>query len=419
MRAYRSLAVVFVLVLFAICFAGRAHAVDYSQCMSSSTSALCADQSTANAGALYALAQYKSAHSADDYSNYVTCTEVIQPSGEDLGKVIAWLEYTSYGCSQGRVGSYFGPWQRDFPKNLCIDKPPLSGMTAQISSATNLGMVCHDGCIYVDNRSDADRSSYLLGGVPPAFTGVDGWVPNGGTCGTGDDLDPPSPGDGCKPLGDLTECVKPNGDLCATKNGRATSFCWTPNNDGPQRDNNDYGNLKPDPYTPTPPTNPPPDGGTWGPPSCSPVTINGKPHTVCTGNSTGTGNTGGGGTPGTGTSGSGSTSCDPSKQDCSGAGAAGSGVGKLYTRDEITVDTSLQRLQTAAAGSPIVQSFTHFFTGCSASGSCPSATWEASLFGISESLSIFCNGVLDDLVTFAGWVAFLGMVLFALRVAVL
>ena len=186
------------------------------------------------------------------------------------------------------------------------------------------GKACFEGCVY--ERGDARSVEYELGALPSSVIAVAlGWKASGATCAGLSAPPAPKTDDECVQEGSLTQCIKKDGQHCATAS-TGKQFCWaTPSDDNTpdKTDGTDYGTRNPD--SGKPPSAPPSGGGDWNPPSGCGVmsrTVNGTKVTyfVC----------GGGGstpptTPPTDPP-AGTDPCDPTKETCT-PGSAGGGEG--------------------------------------------------------------------------------------------
>ncbi len=349
----------------------------------------------------------------------------------------------SGGMSGGLAGAYYTA--------PCADQGPIpSGTMTTLGGGT--GKVCHDGCLYTAGSTPDTEYKFASGTTGIHYIG--GWSPTGEACSLGGPNPDAKQAPECISEGGMTQCLREDGKHCAS-GASGTMHCWGPGDTGDKvsPSGDEYGTKDPNagrPPTSPPPASPPPaggggggtappsGGGTWGPPqSCTTVTTStgGGPSTtshVCTGgrapcvpSPTSLSCPPPATPPPSGCTGSSCRPpadpppCDPATADCTGAGSAGQGIGQVYEADNITIGTELARFASGAANSPILSFGIGFFGSCSGSGSCPSESWSAGLWGYEFNLSDFCTGKLLSLMNFAGYVALAGMALFAFKIALL
>lgn len=366
-----------------------------------------------------------------DYKYSVDQENAKQGGGATAVKQCTPFTYSgmpSYECAIKRNTT----WNQDCYKSGTVSGQRYYLYTGLCSTRSALG----PGVVQSTTACDAGcQFASATGGIAISFPGVpgwdvarrttDGWLPTGQVCAPVPE-DTPSPDEECTPaVGGLTQCVKPNGDHCAFLSGSTTKFCWGAGESGDRVDpqTGDYGTK--DPAGPRPPNSPPPDGQQYNPPTATGganTTINNGPTTTNIISVGGSGPVGGGGTgggSGGGSTGGGSGGECPQGQDCTGPGAPGSGVGDLYTRDDVTSQGEWQRLRDGLANAPIIEGVGNFFGSCDGAGTCPAESWNSGEFGYQFDLSDFCTGALFSLLQYAGWIALAGFALFAFKVALL
>ena len=299
------------------------------------------------------------------------------------------------GCGAGQQWNEFIK-KCDGP---CNTKPAMSNVRMQGS----VGTACSGGCEYV-----AEVGAGTSGG--PTVIGGQSWfrassmVPSGNYCSVADSAVKESDPDPCVQQGNLTQCLKPDGQTCATASS-GKQFCWQPGENGIKASGNDAATKSPDGTTPKPPPLPPNNGGEWTQTGQSTVTttINDTTQTSnVTGWQSSYGSQGqganGNGASGEGNSGSGSGSGlgngngnGDDEGDDDGPGGPGAGVDDLYTPTDKTIASVFAAFKARVGESPLVDAIDGFFT-VNASGGCPTWTVPASEYWDSMTWDKHCSG---------------------------
>jgi len=302
---------------------------------------------------------------------------------------------------------------------------------------------CRGGCAVQDSGHRTVESTYRPTGQPAyVVTFQQGVVQfTGNVCQTVPETPPPpdvppTPDgeDTCASVGNLTQCQKPNGDMCATASN-GVQHCWDPaappviptvSPDGSVTVNN----------TATPADAPPgqPVQGTINNSTTinnttinSSVTVSGTP-------AAGGGDTGGSGTCPTGQTGTppncvatggGGTNTTPAPQacpagvDCTGAGSATGPMGVVYTKGTDTIGSVISGHFDDIANYPIVNAAQEFLgTDCFLEGACPALNMAASEYLGEVASDAFCSPAGTFILSLAGYVLLAGASYAAFRIAI-
>lgn len=137
----------------------------------------------------------------------------------------------------------------------CSARAPLGSGVSKMSEA---GAICSNGCMY---SGGGGIMMMQLGGTGPWYGDKSGATPTGGVCSAsdaGEDLTQ----DDCQQIGDLTQCIQPDGRHCV-KSSTGKKFCWTPGEAGTKVSGNEAGTKSPGDAAINAPKTPPPNGGDW------------------------------------------------------------------------------------------------------------------------------------------------------------
>lgn len=337
-----------------------------------------------------------------------TYTESDVQAGGAPGRVTA-----SYKCNGSQVATASATWTAlckagetyDAASNTCkvpkeckVTDPPLgpSWVQGDYTSPSFSIYVCNDECSYIMPSGQTTVGQRTIDGQ--LWSETTGFVPTGSACtpGASDTSTPPSDSDG---------------------DGTSDGNDSAPNNPGegdPQPPAPAEGTCGGAGQPPCPSQESDPDKSTGGGDCKTPPSSSGNPilaqiafQTWATRCSI-TGLANGGGTV-------------PGKGDGEGGAVTGEGIGEtgLYEPTEKTVGSVYATFKTDVEQSPLISAASGFFSGCNSGGSCPSASWSASEWGISFDLSQLCGGDLSSLLGWAGWVAFAGFAWFAFKLSLL
>ncbi|WFC43781.1 hypothetical protein [Pseudoxanthomonas sp. SE1] len=383
-------------------------AQDYSQCnVPTATNALCPDR-----GAAVAAAKASAQHYCSQLSNCNGLDDTIETfNGSDT-----WSYRTRYRYGEANNGS-FGVYKRTMIScpaghtwnaatmtcdSGCNSKPPMTNVRFQVAGGI-AGSACSGGCEYIVDLQSGSGPAGLttIGGVQ--FYRAPSMVPSGSTC-TNGNQPITNDSEACATQGNLTQCVKPDGQHCATASS-GKQFCWQPGENGIKASGNDAATKSPDGTTPKPPPLPPNNGGEWTQTGQSTVTttINDTTQTSnVTGWQSSYGSQGqganGNGASGEGNSGSGSGSGlgngngnGDDEGDDDGPGSPGAGVDDLYTPTDKTIASVFAAFKARVGESPLVDAIDGFFT-VNASGGCATWTVPASEYWDSMTWDKHCSG---------------------------
>lgn len=316
------------------------------------------------------------------------------------------------------------PWNAVTKKcdSPCGTKPSMLNVIFQLSSPVETA--CSGGCQYaVDLQGGSGQTGRVtLGGVP--FYRAASMSPTGATCTVGNQ---PAESDGqaCTQQGNLTQCVKPDGQHCATASS-GKQFCWQPGENGIKASGNDAATKSPDGTTPKPPPLPPNNGGEWTQTGQSTVVtdVNGRTQASnVTGWQSNYGAQGSGasgnGASGEGSSGNGSGSGlgngngnGDDEGDDDGPGGPGAGVGDLYTPTDKTIASVFNAFKSRVGNAPLVSSINDFFT-VNATGGCPVFNLPGSDYWEAASYDAHCSGSFLEALQAIGWVLMAAAAFFA------
>ncbi|WP_155393540.1 hypothetical protein [Xanthomonas albilineans] len=288
------------------------------------------------------------------------------------------------------------------PEKNCSAQPVLNSGWSSLGN----GASCQDGCAYGPATSAETQTA---GGM--TYYSMAGAAPTGKSCTMGDGTGSGLTKDDCVKQGNLTQCMQPDGRLCAVSSS-GKKFCWSATEAGTKVDGNEGATKSPVGANINPPNSKPPNGGDWEQ------------------SGWGTSSSSSGGTTNNdnvttwqssyGSQGSGSGSGDGDGDDKGdGNDPAGKGVGDLYKPSGNTVDSVFSDFKSQIQGAPIFQSATSFLGGCSGGGQCPNETWDGGQYAGKFDLSQFCSGTLGSLMGFAGYVFLAAMSAVGFRWALL
>lgn len=285
---------------------------------------------------------------------------------------------------------------------------------------------CSGGCEYAVDLQGGSGTTGLttIGGA--SWYRAASMSPTGSTCTSGNQ---PLGNEtqACATQGNLTQCVKPDGQHCATAS-TGKQFCWQPGENGIKASGNDAATKSPDGQTPKPPPLPPNNGGDWtqtgqstvitntnGTPSTSTVTgwqsnYGGQGQGASGGGASGEGNSGNGSGSGLG-NGNGNGNGDDEGDD-DGPGGPGAGVGDLYTPTDKTIASVFNAFKSRVGNAPLVSSINDFFT-VNATGGCPVFNLPASDYWEATSYDAHCSGGILEALQAIGWVLMAAAAFFA------
>lgn len=142
----------------------------------------------------------------------------------------------------------------------CLAAPPLpSGMFLMGS-----GPICQGGCEYASSGAGNTTTTFFPG-TPDEMQFQDrhgGNPPTGNTCDPNGTGPRPVTEETCKTVGNLTQCLRPDGKHCAQAS-TGKKFCWQPNEAGTKQDQNDAATKAPTAAPNNPPQTKPPNNGDW------------------------------------------------------------------------------------------------------------------------------------------------------------
>ena len=299
----------------------------------------------------------------------------------------------------------------------CNTKPPMTNVRFQVVGGS-AGSTCSGGCEYAVDLTGGTGQTGLttIGGA--AWYRAASMSPTGAYCASGN-VPIAESAPACATQGNLTQCVKPDGQHCATASS-GKQFCWQPGENGIKASGNDAATKSPDGTTPKPPPLPPNNGGEWTQTGQSTVTttINNTTQTSnvtgwqsnygsqgsgASGNgASGEGSSGSGSGSGLGGNGSGNGNGEGDGDD-DGPGAPGAGVDDLYTPTDKTIEGVFAAFKARVGQAPMMDAIDSFFT-VSASGSCPTWTVPASTYNEAMTLDWHCSGNVLAALVAIGWV---------------
>lgn len=289
----------------------------------------------------------------------------------------------------------------------CSSRPSFAGIYAGDAGS------CQDGCQFVPNISEGGITRYQVG--DKIFTRASVLEPTGSVCTASPDDVPPD-SDACVTQGALTQCVRPDGQLCAVASS-GKKFCWEAGENGIKASGNDAATKSPQGKEAKPPPLPPNNGGEWEQQGQSTV-IESKDGKTSTSNVTSWGSSygskgqgaSGGGASGEGKGGSGSGSGlgngsgnGDGDGEGDGAGPPGSAAGDLYTANGKTVASVFSAFRTRVGESPLIGAVQGFFT-VHGGGACPTFTVSASAYWESMTYDAHCSGEFLSALRAIGWV---------------
>lgn len=325
-------------------------------------------------------------------------------------------EQVYVACGYWRGGTQFDTTY-NWPKTAgCAQRPAT---TSGWSSAGN-GSSCLDGCAFGPASSSETQS---FGGR--VYFSLAGATPTGNTCGSDDGSGQKVAKDDCVQTGTLTQCMRPDGKVCATAS-TGKQFCWSPGEQGQKMaDNGNQAALKsPDNAQINAPRTPPANGGDWqvtgqgtmsqtsgGITTTSNITTfdstYGKDGTG-KGDGTGTGSDGGSG---------GGTGDGDGEGDDDGPGSVGEAAGDFYDGTDLTITGLLTDYYGKVTATPMLASIKSFMM-VSGGGSCPVFTMPATAWTPALTFDAHCSGSVYAVLLTMGWVL-LGVVsYYAVRIAV-
>jgi len=417
----RRVVACFCVLALAVLVMADVRAQDYSQCtLPTVTNALCPDR-----GAAVAAAKASAQHYCNQLSNCNGIDDTIETyNGSDT-----WSYRTRYRYGTTNNGG-FGVYKRtnvNCPAGQtwnastmtcdtgCANKPPMNNVRFQVIGGT-ANTTCSGGCEFaVDLQGGTGPSGLVtMGGV--LFYRAASMSPTGSSCTVGNE---PITNDsqGCVQQGNLTQCLKPDGQHCATASS-GKQFCWQPGENGIKASGNDAATKSPDGTTPKPPPLPPNNGGEWTQTGQSTVVTNvnnttssstvtgwqsnyGPQGSGASGNgASGEGSSGSGSGSGLGGNGSGDGDGD---DDDDGPGGPGAGVGDLYSPTDKTVASVFAAFKARVGDAPLVDAIDGFFS-VNASGGCPTWTVPASEYWDSMTWDKHCSGDFLNALQAMGWV---------------
>lgn len=313
----------------------------------------------------------------------------------------AYCQPSQFNYRQGcPVGTEWNNWAGSC-STPCSTRGPNDGGLSR--SAT----FCSGGCMYAANGFT--MTIQTDGGPVSVYTGK-GATPTGQTCAVGE-------GDGlsenpqeCVPVAGQSVCMKPDGKHCySASTGR--QICWQPGETGEKND----GDIRQGRSPGESPISPQPIPGDTLTPTGDPITTTtttgtGRTITTTTQNySTGSGadaGKGGQGESGTGDgSGSGNGNGDGDGDgDEDGPGQPGEGVGDLYESDGTTIDGVIANFRTKVMQSPLIGAASGFMGNCSFGGQCPVWTYDGGEYMGALTFDALCNGALQGLLSYGGYI---------------
>lgn len=289
----------------------------------------------------------------------------------------------------------------------CLSKPPLGETIIRGGQF----QACSGGCVFEPNAP----LTIAVGDGAGAFTVSSGWEPTGAACTVGEAT--PAPSDQpqeCVPVGGQTMCVKPDGDHCYSA-GTGRQICWDPGEtgektDGPVKQRRDPGET---PQPPTPPTN----GDTLeqqGEPIKTVTSGGGRNITTITSNyGTASGADAGGSNQGQTGTGDGDGEGDDGE-----GGGVGPGIGDVYEGSGKTIDGVIANFRVQVLQSPLIGAAAGFMGNCAFSGQCPVWSYDGGEYMGVVTFEALCNGALQGLLSYAGWIVMALAAFAAFRIAI-
>lgn len=240
----RRLAYVLAAIVLAAVGIGRAEAADYS------------DQGQAYAGCLAATRAYLELRNSSLDTGAVRC--VIEGTRTYRG------EFETKACSScstfwGQHGLHTWPAGKNCSDRTGDGDGPPSNQNAILVGS---GGVCYNGCAYGAPLGEATTEWSFSGGQTLTYVPGGSRVPTGAVCDAAGGDVPPSEEEVCQTVGNLTQCLMPDGRHCAVSS-KGTKFCFRPNETGTKTSKNEAVTKAPQGVGINPPPTPPANNGEW------------------------------------------------------------------------------------------------------------------------------------------------------------
>lgn len=269
----------------------------------------------------------------------------------------------------------------------CSSRPDMLN-----TSFTGNAGSCSSGCAYAPSVGGGDTYTVVtIAGL--SVTKASRLVPSGEVCTSGDGMGQPVTSDQCVQQGALTQCVRPDGQHCASaSNGK--QFCWQPTEAGTKKSGNEGATKAPENVNINPPGSPPANGGDWqqGPQGTASTSAGGTTNNYNISSWVSSYGKEGNGSGGEG-EGEGEGEGD----------APGQGVGDLYEGSERTVESVVNEFYDKITDTPVLDSVTNFMQ-VQGGGACPVFTVPASEYWNAMTWDAHCSGSFLASLQAIGWV---------------